>query len=68
MGGGESTARNGQKNAEKEVVDYYKILGVSEDATPEDIKVANYKVVTGFYAESISLVFLPAFGTDSSSG
>jgi len=38
MGARESTVRN----AETGVVDYYKILEVSEDATPDDIKVRTF--------------------------
>ena len=37
MGARESTSRNAKE--ESSVVDYYEVLEVSEDATPEEIKV-----------------------------
>ena len=45
MGARESTAR-GQDSEASDIVDYYEILEVPEDATPDEIKVSNYR----FYA------------------
>jgi len=47
MGARESTSQHGQQNSaeDTEVVDYYHILEVSEDATPEEIKVHSFIVI-----------------------
>jgi len=63
MGARESTARNTETEG---VVDYYKILEVSEDATPEDIKVRTFLGLC-IQKRIMSLAFLPPFGVDSSS-